>query len=286
MPAESIVPSGLRSVAATMSAPLDSHARRSASMKFGSGTVSLLSSTTQRADEVRTPWLLARLKPTLRSRRSYRISGKARGISSGVSSVEASSTTQTPQSSVCARSAVSRRVRASALLRWATTTSMAGIRVRVVAVVELVPRLDAGHDDADRALGEVLQRLPRGARLLARRLVRAHAQDDAVHARDQLQRVAHGQQRRRVQDDDVIRVADLLQERSEALRREQLGGPRRRRPRGDGDERWSLTVAVLRQRDALDHLGRRRLADQVVRKPRPLLGAQPLGHRRAPQVAP
>jgi hypothetical protein len=64
------MPSGLRSVAATMSAPLASHVRRSASTKFGSGTVSLLSRITQSAADVRMPWLLARLKPTLLSRRS------------------------------------------------------------------------------------------------------------------------------------------------------------------------------------------------------------------------
>jgi len=94
---------------------------------------------------------------------------------------------------------------------------MAGIRVRVVAVVHSCP-LDAGHDDADRTSGKCSSAW-RAARACSRVVCSRARTARRRHPRHELQRVAHGQQRRRVEHDDVVRITDLLEERREAFDR-------------------------------------------------------------------
>src|SRR4051812_35027836 len=92
----------------------------------------------------------------------------------------------------------------------------AGVLVGVVPEALRVAGANVCQHDPGRTSREALERGLRRANLLARRMERAQAQQHRVHLRHQLERVRNRQQGSAVEDNELVDVADLLEELPEA----------------------------------------------------------------------
>ena len=90
---------------------------------------------------------------------------------------------------------------------------------RVVAVVALASLREASQDDSCWLAGKQFQGSARRARLIARRLIDAHANEDGGGVRDEVKGVGHRENRCAVENDTVVDVGHFSQQIGKALRR-------------------------------------------------------------------
>ena len=140
----------------------------------------------------------------------------------------------TPDRKIGSGSAIRTRVtEGSPSPRVAMAGAEPGLAV-AISVPVAVPFVGLGVRDheAERARGHVLEDAPQLIHGLAAKDLQPSDEQDAVHLRGERHRVAEAEERRRVDDDDVGTLAELLDRRPDRMRGDELTRVGRDRPGG------------------------------------------------------
>ena len=151
---------------------------------------------------------------------------------------------------------------------------IAGIRI---IILRMLAHIDLGQHRAGKVRASLYRLLESCHGRLAPGLLPADQEDRPVNRTDHDQRIRNGEQRRRIEYDEVVHFPKTTDQSQHRVRAEQIGRVRRSRSSGN--------VVQRRGRIDFDDIVERRLAGQVVAKALPVRNIEVDVQVRMPQIA-